>query len=128
MIIDIFTSSNFVVDNGLLKQERDPAHKVSSEIGEVFQTKSLPGLIEGGPYSRSLSSPKTSQFQGQNHVAAPLLAEFPYPVAAWHPTPMRLSSSCTEEWVSSLRVLHHLCPLSSFKTTLMLILISTLLT
>lgn len=100
MIIDIFTSSNFGVDNGLLKQERDPAHKVSSEIGEVFQTRSLPGLIEGGSYSRSHSSPQTSHFQGQNHVTVPLLAEFPYPAAAWHPAPMGLSSTCAEEWVS----------------------------
>lgn len=33
-------------------------------------------------------------------MAAPLLAEFPYPVAAWHPAPMGLSSTCAEEWVS----------------------------
>ena len=64
MIIDIFTSSNFVVDNGLLKQERDPARKVSSEIGKVFQTKSLPGLIQGGP-SKDPSSPN-EPLLGQN--------------------------------------------------------------
>lgn len=64
MIIDIFTSSNFVVDNGLLKQERDPAHKVSSEIGEVFQTKKPPRVDRGRSLQVGPSAPQNKPIPG----------------------------------------------------------------
>lgn len=126
MIIDIFTSSNFGVDNGLLKQERDPAHKVSSEIGEVFQTRSLPGLIEGVPTVGPTAPPKQATFKVKTTLRFLYLLSFLTLQLHGTQPPWDSALLVQRSGYQSLRVLRHLCPLSSFKTTLMLILISTL--
>lgn len=126
MIIDIFTSSNFGVDNGLLKQERDPAHKVSSEIGEVFQTRSLPGLIEGVPTVGPTAAPKQATFKVKTTLRFLYLLSFLTLRLHGTQPPWDSALLVQRSGYQSLRVLSHLCPLSSFKTTLMLILISTL--